>query len=104
MRLLRTRLTPGEPQLIHCLPDQIKSGSRCLSLFFREVDLIALRGLSAHAALIRGSYSDRADCRMTLWLPFGGGAFCLPGADHAEQGGCDDDKTNPGVRALRHDK
>lgn len=69
MRLLHTSLTPSEPQLIHCLPDQIKSGSQCLSLFFHEVDLIALQGLSVHAALIRGLYSDRADCRMTLWLP-----------------------------------
>lgn len=42
--------TPSKPRLIHCLPNQIKSGSRCLSLFIHEVDLIALQGLSVHAA------------------------------------------------------
>lgn len=36
--------------LIHCLPDEIKTGSHCLGLLIHKADLIALQALSVHAA------------------------------------------------------
>lgn len=49
-RSFQTSQTPSMPPLIHRLPNQFKSGSRRLGLFIHEMDLIALRAVSVHAA------------------------------------------------------